>query len=201
MCVNACFALKAARKQLDPTLRNISKLFQQDQINMTVFFWYFINSDLSSVRYYVRVNWTSRVLQGTRITRPSLSGRFVPNTQFLERSKNNKWGDASVKIISLLFFCWFFIRENFAKFEGLLRVCDEAPRCLWISRWIRANLSAILSTTDLREIDRTQRQKQKLLILMILNMHNNSMYDIFIVLFLITRFYIIFSLACQFLRI
>ena len=42
--------------------------------NMAVFFWYFIKSDLSSVRYCTRLHWTSNFFQGTRKTRPCLTG-------------------------------------------------------------------------------------------------------------------------------
>ena len=58
---------------------NISNLFyvQPDQINMAVVFWYLVKSDLSSVRYSPRIHWTSHVLQGTRNTRPCLTGHPV----------------------------------------------------------------------------------------------------------------------------
>ena len=41
---------------------------------MSVFFWYPIKSDLSSVRYCTSVHWTNQFFKGTRITRPCLTG-------------------------------------------------------------------------------------------------------------------------------
>ena len=45
-----------------------------DQINMAMFFWYPVKSDLFTVRCSTRVHRTSHFLQGTRPTRPCLSG-------------------------------------------------------------------------------------------------------------------------------
>ena len=50
---------------------------QGDQINMAVFLWYLIKSDVSSVRYSTRVHWTGNFLQGIRKTQPCLSGHPV----------------------------------------------------------------------------------------------------------------------------
>ena len=47
---------------------------QGDQLHVAVRFWYLVNSDLTSVRYYVRVKWTSLFFQSTRTTRPCLTG-------------------------------------------------------------------------------------------------------------------------------
>ena len=47
---------------------------QPEQINMAVVSWYLITSDLYSVCYCTRVNWTCHFLQGTRITWPCLTG-------------------------------------------------------------------------------------------------------------------------------
>ena len=49
---------------------------QPDQINMTVLFWYLAESN-ASVRYGTYVHWTNHVLQGTRNTRPCLTGHPV----------------------------------------------------------------------------------------------------------------------------
>ena len=50
---------------------------QGDQLYMAVFFWYLVKSDLFSVRVYSSLRWTSHFLQGTRKTRPCLSGQVV----------------------------------------------------------------------------------------------------------------------------
>ena len=50
-------------------------LVQAHQINMAVFFWYLVKSDLSSVRY--TVHWTASFFQGTRNTRPYITGHPV----------------------------------------------------------------------------------------------------------------------------
>ena len=47
---------------------------QLDQINIAVFFLYLVKSDLSSVRYFTRIHWTSHFLQGTIKTLPCLTG-------------------------------------------------------------------------------------------------------------------------------
>ena len=47
---------------------------QLDHINMAVFFWYLGKSDLSSVCYCRCVHQTSHFLQGTRTTRPCITG-------------------------------------------------------------------------------------------------------------------------------
>ena len=41
---------------------------QGDSLNMAILFWYLVKSDLSSVRYFTRVHWTSHFFQGTRKT-------------------------------------------------------------------------------------------------------------------------------------
>ena len=50
---------------------------QGDQLNMAMFFWYFVKSYLPSVRYCSHIHWISRILQGTRNTRPCLTGHPV----------------------------------------------------------------------------------------------------------------------------
>ena len=52
-------------------------MLQCDQLYMAVCFWYPVKSDLSSVHVFRSVYWTSHFLQGTRETRPCLSGRVV----------------------------------------------------------------------------------------------------------------------------
>ena len=52
-------------------------ILQGDQLNMAVCFWYLVKSDLSSVHYSTRVHWKSHFLQGSRKTRPCLSGHLV----------------------------------------------------------------------------------------------------------------------------
>ena len=53
------------------------RLLQDDQLNMTVFFRYLVKSVLFSVRHSTRVHWISHFLQGTRKTRPCLTGHPV----------------------------------------------------------------------------------------------------------------------------
>ena len=48
-----------------------------DQLNMAVYFWYLVKSDLSSVHVYSSAYWTSHFLQGTRKTCPCLTGHLV----------------------------------------------------------------------------------------------------------------------------
>ena len=50
-------------------------ILQGDQINMVVFIWYLVTSDLSSERYCTHVPWKST--QGTRKTWPCLIGHPV----------------------------------------------------------------------------------------------------------------------------
>ena len=50
---------------------------QGDLLNTVVFVWHLGKSDLSSVRVYLSVHWTSHFLQGTRQTRQCLSGQVV----------------------------------------------------------------------------------------------------------------------------
>ena len=47
------------------------------QLNMAVFFWNRVKSNLSSVRYFSGVHWTSNFFQDTRNTQPSLTGHPV----------------------------------------------------------------------------------------------------------------------------
>ena len=47
-------------------------------MNMAVFFWYLVKSDLSSVGYCTRVHWTSHFLQGTRNPRSCITCHPVP---------------------------------------------------------------------------------------------------------------------------
>ena len=49
---------------------------QPDQIHMAVLFWYLVKSD-AWLRYYARVHWPSLDLQGTRNTRPRITGHPV----------------------------------------------------------------------------------------------------------------------------
>ena len=55
----------------------IADSIQGDQLNMAVFLWDLGKSDLSSVQVYSGVHWTSYFLQGTRKTRPCLTGHPV----------------------------------------------------------------------------------------------------------------------------
>ena len=71
---------------------------QPDQINMTVFFWYLVKSDLSSIRY---CTLTSHFLQGKRKTRSCLNGHPVLY-----------WYGCSRVYVKLFFsFCVFFQRQ------------------------------------------------------------------------------------------
>ena len=54
---------------------------QPDQINMAVFFWNLVKSDLSSERYCTRVPRTRHFMKGTRNTRPFLTGHSVSGLQ------------------------------------------------------------------------------------------------------------------------
>ena len=66
-----------AKKPMIPArLRGI----QGDQLNMVMFFWYFVKSDLSSIRCNTHVQWKSHFLQGTRLTRPCLPDHPVGKT-------------------------------------------------------------------------------------------------------------------------
>ena len=53
---------------------------QGDQLNMTVVFWYLGKSAFSSVHVYSGVHWTNHIIQGTRNTRPCITGHPVPNS-------------------------------------------------------------------------------------------------------------------------
>ena len=59
--------------QLADDVGLVVPLIQPDQINMAVFFWYLVESDLSNVRC---CTWCY-FLQGTRNTQPCLSGQVV----------------------------------------------------------------------------------------------------------------------------
>ena len=66
----------------EPSYINISDDFQVqgDQLNMAVYLWYLVKSDLSSVRYctvYIGVHWKSHFLQGTWTREPCLFGQAV----------------------------------------------------------------------------------------------------------------------------
>ena len=56
----------------------VDAILQPDQINIAVYFWYLVISVLYTVRYCTRVHWTSHFLQGTRNTRPCITGRGHP---------------------------------------------------------------------------------------------------------------------------
>ena len=60
-----------------PRVRNCTGIIKPDLINMTVFFCYLVQSDLSSVRYCKRVHWKSNFLLGTRNTWPCITGSPV----------------------------------------------------------------------------------------------------------------------------
>ena len=52
-----------------------SAVLRPDQLNMAVFIWYFVKSDLSSVGCYTRVHWTSYFFTiGTINKRPCITG-------------------------------------------------------------------------------------------------------------------------------
>ena len=69
---------------------------QPDQINMAVFFWYLVKSD-SSVCYCTHKHKTCLFIQGTRNTRPFITGHFVLD--------NNKTIDVS--------FCFYHFAFRF----------------------------------------------------------------------------------------
>ena len=50
---------------------------QPDQINMAILFWYRVNIDASVRILSSNVYWTSHFLQGTRNTRPCITGHPV----------------------------------------------------------------------------------------------------------------------------
>ena len=52
-------------------------MVQPDQINMAVFFWFLIKNEMSSVSYCIGIPWTIHFLQGTRDTRPCLTGHSI----------------------------------------------------------------------------------------------------------------------------
>ena len=54
-----------------------SRPVQGDQLNMVVFFWYPVKSDLSSVHIHSSIRFTSHCLQGTRKPRPCLPGHPI----------------------------------------------------------------------------------------------------------------------------
>ena len=68
-------------KKLSTTkkLNDITYTLQHEKINMAVYFWYLIKSDLSSVRNFNTVHWTSFFIQGTRYTQPCITGHPVVN--------------------------------------------------------------------------------------------------------------------------
>ena len=57
--------------------KELLDLIEGNQLNMAVFFSYFVKSDLSSVFYFTRVHWTSHLFQGTRKTRQRWIGHPV----------------------------------------------------------------------------------------------------------------------------
>ena len=59
----------------------MSNIIQGDQIYITVYFWYLVKRDLSSVCYCTVAYTIRHFLHGTRKTRPSLSGRVVQGVQ------------------------------------------------------------------------------------------------------------------------
>ena len=82
---------------------------QGDQIYMAAWFWYLVKSDLFSV-IYCSVNsskqWTSPFLQGTRTTRPCLSGQVVYQTWWnLSKDETLIQGDLNDVSICVLFTC------------------------------------------------------------------------------------------------
>ena len=49
-------------------------ILQPDHINMAVLFWYLVKSDVMCTLLYISVDWTSQILQGSRNTRPCITG-------------------------------------------------------------------------------------------------------------------------------
>ena len=53
-------------------------MIQGDQLNMAVFLWYLVKSDMSSVSYCTQVHWTGHFFfKGNRNTRLCLTGHPV----------------------------------------------------------------------------------------------------------------------------
>ena len=66
------FAVKYSNKSCIYSMSQF-RVLQDDQLNMTVLFWYLVKS----VHVYSRVCWTSHFLQGTLKTGPCLTGHPV----------------------------------------------------------------------------------------------------------------------------
>ena len=66
----SCNHLYATHKVRPAPEQGAKDQLQPNQINMAVLFWYLVNSNFSSVRYWTRVYLTSHFSQGTGKTRP-----------------------------------------------------------------------------------------------------------------------------------
>ena len=60
---------------------------QRGQLYMAVLFWYLVKRDLSSVRVYSSVHWTSHFLQGNRNTRPCTTGHPLYKKYAVRKNK------------------------------------------------------------------------------------------------------------------
>ena len=72
---------------------------QSDQINMDVFFWYLVKSDLFSVCYCTPGNWRSNFLLGIRNTWPCITGHTVQEKQFSVSATAVIWSLDSLNIL------------------------------------------------------------------------------------------------------
>ena len=75
---------------------------------MAVFFFYLVKSDLSSVHYCTRVQWTNQFLQGTRKTRPYITGHPVPpgveHLQGVVHNREEPVGRQDLEVLNQLIF-------------------------------------------------------------------------------------------------
>ena len=84
-------------------------------MNMAVFFWYLVRSDLSSVRYSPRIYWTIDFLQGTRNTRPCKNGPSISYTNKIVSVGGRGGGRNVQKILTELTISLYFPREGLGK--------------------------------------------------------------------------------------
>ena len=75
---------------------------QGDQLYMAVCFWYLVNPDLSSERYFTVAYTSATFWDGTRTSRPCLSGRVVRYHEKLSTMYLDIEGDIEVGIWAAL---------------------------------------------------------------------------------------------------
>ena len=87
----------------------IKSNLQGEQLYMTECFWYLVKSDLSSVRVYISLEWTSHFLRGTRKTR----GHVYLVGLYVFHLFNNSTQKKSLKVYSCVLRYWEFALKSF----------------------------------------------------------------------------------------